>query len=70
MLVPDHCLSFPDFYALFTVQFVSDLISTPGPVVINNSCLTQRSMNFFLLINVKMLIIFGILTLCSGKTSI
>ena len=34
------------------------------------SCLTQLSMNFFLLINVKMLTIVGILTFMSRKNNI
>ena len=42
----------------------------PGPEVIKLfSCSTQLSINFFLLINVKMLIV-GILTFMSGKNSI
>ena len=42
-----------------------------GPEVIKLfSCLTQLSMNFFLLINVKMPTIVGILTFVSGKNSI
>ena len=43
----------------------------PGPEVIKiNSCSTQLSMNFFLLINVKMPTIVGILTFMSRKNSI
>ena len=43
----------------------------PGPDVIKkNSCSTQLSMLFFLLINVKMPTIVGILTFMSGKNSI
>ena len=42
-----------------------------GPEVIKLfSCLTQLSMKFFLLINVKMPTIVGILTFMSGKNSI
>ena len=42
-----------------------------GPEVIKLfSCSTQLSMNFFLLINVKMPTTVGILTLISGKNSI
>ena len=42
-----------------------------GPEVIKFfSCLTQLSMKFFLLINVKMPTIVGILTFMSGKNSI
>ena len=41
-----------------------------GPEVIKNfSCSTQLSMKFFLLINVKMPTIVGILTCMSGKNS-
>ena len=43
----------------------------PGPEVIKLfSCSTQLSMKFFLLINVKMPTIVGILTFMSGKKSI
>ena len=43
----------------------------PGSKVIKHfSCSTQLSMKIFLLINVKMLIIVGILTFMSGKNSI
>ena len=43
----------------------------PGPEVIQLfSCSTQLSMKFFLLINVKMPTIVGILTFMSGKNSI
>ena len=43
----------------------------PGPEVIKLfSCSTQLSMEFFLLINVKMPTIVGILTFMSGKNSI
>ena len=42
-----------------------------GPEVIKLfSCSTQLSMNFFLLVNVKMPTIVGILTFMSGKNSI
>ena len=42
-----------------------------GPEVIKLfSCSTQLSMEFFLLINVKMPTIVGILTFMSGKNSI
>ena len=45
--------------------------SDPGPEVLKLfSWSTQRSMKFFLLINVKMPTIVGILTLTSGKNSI
>ena len=44
---------------------------TPGPEVIKPfSCSTQLSMKFFLLINVKMPKIVGILTFMSRKNSI
>ena len=44
---------------------------TPGLEVIKLfSCSNQLSMDFFLLINVKMPIIFGVLTFISGKHSI
>ena len=43
----------------------------PGPKVIKLfSCSTQRSMKFFLLINVQMPTIVGILTFMSGENSI
>ena len=43
----------------------------PGPRLIKLfSCSTQLSMKFFLLINVKMPAIVGILTFMSGKNSI
>ena len=43
----------------------------PGPEVIKLfSCSTQMSMKFFLLINVKMPTIVGILTFMNGKNSI
>ena len=43
----------------------------PGPEVIKLfSCSTQLSMKFFLLINVKMPTIVGILTFMSGNNSI
>ena len=43
----------------------------PGPEVIKkNSCSTQLSMKFFLLINVKMPTIVGILTFVNRKNSI
>ena len=46
-------------------------ISKPGPEVIKLFlCSIQLSMNFFLLINVKMPTIVGILTFMSGKNSI
>ena len=38
--------------------------------ILSFSCSTQRSMNFFLLINVKMPTIVGILTFMSGKNNI
>ena len=45
-------------------------VSEPGPKVIKLfSCSTKLSMKFFLLINVKMPTIVGILTLMSGKNS-
>ena len=46
--------------------------SEPGPKIIKikKSCSTQLSMKFFLLINVKMPIIVGILTFMSRKNSI
>ena len=44
---------------------------TPGPEVIKLfSCSTQLSMKFFLLINIKMPTVVGILTVISGKNSI
>ena len=46
-------------------------VETPGPEVIKLfSCSTQLSMKFFLLINVKMPTIVGILTFMSKKNSI
>ena len=47
------------------------LCEPPGPEVINFfSCSTQLSTKIFLLIDVKMTTIFGILTFMSGKNSI
>ena len=42
----------------------------PGTEVIKNSCSTQLSMNFFLLINVKMPTTVGILTLLSSSNNV
>ena len=42
----------------------------PGPVVIEQSCSDLLSMIFFLLINVKMPTIVGILTFMNRKNSI
>ena len=42
----------------------------PGPEVIKKSCSIQVSMNFFLLINVKIPTVVGILTFMSRKNSI
>ena len=44
--------------------------SCPGPEIHLFSCSTQLSMEFFMLINVKMPTIVGILTFMSGKNSI
>ena len=53
------------------VQLVACLTQEPGPEVIKLFiCSTQLSMNFFLLINVKMPTIVGILTFMSRKNSI
>ena len=47
------------------------LLASPGPEVIKHCpCFTQQSMNFFLLINVKMPTAVGILTVRSRKNSI
>ena len=55
--------SFP--FCFIPVHFI------PGPEVIKLfSCSTQLSMRFFLLINVKMPTIVGILTIMIGKNSI
>ena len=53
-------------------QLMTSLVlKQPGPEVIKLfSCSTQLSMNFFLLINVKMPTIVGILTFMSRKNSI
>ena len=46
-------------------------IQSPGPEIVKLfSCSTQLSMKFFLLINVKMPTIVGILTFMSGKNSL
>ena len=48
----------------------TQLFKEPGPEVIKlSSCSTQLSMKLFLLINVKMPTIVGILTFMSGKNS-
>ena len=50
---------------------LESLLRRPVPEVIKLfSCSTQLSMKFFLLINVKMPTIVGILTFLSGKNSI
>ena len=60
---------FPDFVGVFLALKGSNC-SEPGPEVIKLfSCSIQLSMNFFLLINVKMPIV-GIVTFMSGKNSI
>ena len=46
-----------------------EIASGPGVIKLF-SCLTQLSMKFFLLMNVKMPTIVGILTFMSGKNSI
>ena len=47
------------------------VVCIPGPEVIKKfSCSTQPSMKLFLLINVKMPTIVGILTFMGGKNSI
>ena len=53
-------------------DYASDkVLGKSGPEVINIfSCSTQLDMKFFLLINVKMPTIVGILTFMSGKSSI
>ena len=53
------------------LSFLHGLHSCPGPEVIKLfSCSTQLSIIFFLLINVKMPTIVGILTFMSGKNNI
>ena len=50
---------------------IKSCLRKPGPKVIKPfSCSTQLSMKFFLLINVKMPTIVGILTCMSGKNHI
>ena len=44
------------------VVLIKDCVLKSGLEVIKNSCLTQLSMKFFLLINVEMPTIVGILT--------
>ena len=59
---------FISFKKLYTFTWYS---VQSGPEVIKLfSCSTQLSMNFFLLINVKMPTFVGILTFISGKNSI
>ena len=54
----------------FFPKTIRDCNSVAGPEVIKLfSCSTQLSMNFFLLINVKMPTVVGILTFMSGKNS-
>ena len=51
-----------------TLNHIQNRTTRSGPEVIKLfSCSTQLSMNFFLLINVKMPTIVGILTYMSGK---
>ena len=47
----------------------SETIVSRGPEVVKMSCSTQLTMNFFLLINIKMPTIVGILTFVSWKNS-
>ena len=55
----------------YTVWMIQRFLQTPGPEIINFlSCSTQLSMIFFLLINVKMPTIVGILAFMSRKNSI
>ena len=57
------------FYCIFIEKSVNKLCR-PGPEVIKLfSCSTQFSMKFFLLINVKMPTMVGILTFMSRKNS-
>ena len=60
------------FARIHTSYMTSELTDAQaGPEVIKLfSCSTQLSMKFFLLINVKMPTIVGILTFKSGKNSI
>ena len=59
-----YCLNILDEYGILGQSLL-------GPELIKLiSCSTQLSMEFFLLINVKMPIIVGILTFMSGKKSI
>ena len=61
---------FPNFVGVLLALKGSNC-SEPGPEVLKLfSCSTQLSMNFFLLINVKMPTIVGIVTFMSGKNSI
>ena len=66
-------LNCPKFATLFCVILFGDgcVAAKPSPEVIKLfSCSTQLSMKFFLLINVKMPTIVGILTFMSRKNSI
>ena len=60
LVVTNFVLSFP------TGRLGWDLV----PRLLKISCSTQLSMNYFLLINIKMPTIVGILTLMSRKNSI
>ena len=54
-----------------TVKKKTNIVWYPWPEVIKEiSCSTQLSMKFFLLVNVKMPTIVGILTFMSRKNSI
>ena len=60
-----------NFYVMGKLLLGKLSCTQTGPEVIKHfSCSTQLSMKFFLLINVKMPTIVGILTLMSGKNSI
>ena len=60
-----------DTFSVCMNLLILDFSSKTGPKVIRLfSCSIQLSMNFFLLINVKMPTIVGILTFMSRKNSI
>ena len=59
------------WFRVFHFQMVAAYMKRSGPEVIKLfSCSTQLSMKFFMLINVKMPTIIGILTFMNGKNNI
>ena len=66
------CTVLINFFSIlvFGGRMWNSYVSIPGPKVIKNSCSTQLSMKFFLLINVKMPTVVGILIFIGRKNNI